>query len=57
MIATVTVTVTVMVTVTVTVVTAVTVTTLYRLPQVSPGKFSGQSVDHHELHALERSNG
>lgn len=25
--------------------------------KVSPGKFSGQSVDHHELHALERSNG
>lgn len=25
--------------------------------KVSPGKFSGQSVDHHELHAVERTNG
>ena len=25
--------------------------------KVSPGKFSGSGVDHHQLHAVERTNG
>ena len=25
--------------------------------KISPGKFSGNGVDHHQLHAVERTNG